>query len=285
MLVPALLLGGCAVAQALQKLAVPGAPQAAPTTTAAATTTAVPAPSITVPAATTTQPPAATTTVSAAAPVASTATTAPAPFPPTESAAAPAAPAPPPAVRSIPHRSVADNAWTPFATAGGITLLHPSNRVERVAFHESNHDGARQMEVLPSAIDPSILESRQRGTGSMTAADIVVQPKIQIRAPVTGTVKRGGSYVLYCDNRDFFVVIEPDDRPGWEVKVLHLTGIEVKAGDRVSAGETIIAPGPRILPFESQVDEISAAGVAWPHVHIEVVDPSIKDRPSPGGGC
>lgn len=47
---------------------------------------------------------------------------------------------------------------------------------------------------------------------------------------------------------------------------------------------TVVAPGPTQLPFESQVDEVTA-DPAWPHVHIEVVDPTIKDRPTPGGGC
>jgi hypothetical protein len=153
-----------------------------------------------------------------------------------------------------------------------------------VAFHESNHDGARQLEVLPTAVGPQTLETRERGTGSRTAADVVVDPAGEIRAPVSGTVKRGGSYVLYCDNTDDFVVIEPDAHPGWEVKVLHIDGLRVGVGNRVVAGQTVLAPRPRKLPFESQVDEVSVVA-PWPHVHIEVVDPSIPDRPTPGGGC
>ncbi len=57
------------------------------------------------------------------------------------------------------------------------------------------------------------------------------------------------------------------------------------AGQRVTAGQTPIAAGPTQLPFVSQVDELRTADPAWPHVHVEVVDPSIPDRPSPGGGC
>lgn len=173
----------------------------------------------------------------------------------------------------------------PFATVEGVTLYHPSSRVELIGFHESNHDGARQMHVVPTTVSPKILESRERGTGSQTAADIVADPGHAIVAPVTGTVKRGGSYVLYCDHRDYFVVIEPEARPGWEVKVLHMTGLEVRRGQRVVAGRTLLAPGPRQLPFKSQVDDSRTADPAWPHVHVEVVDPSIPDRPSPGGGC
>lgn len=192
-----------------------------------------------------------------------------------EPVAATAAPAP---------RSVAEQEWMPFARVGDVVLLHPSSRVERVAFHEANHDGARQLEPLATAASPITLETRDRGTGSRSAADVVAHPDEEIRAPVTGTVKRAGTYILYCEYSDDFVVIEPDARPGWEVKVLHIDGVRVGPGDAVVAGETVLAPRPTRLPFESQVDEVGSSPV-WPHVHIEVVDPSIPDRPSPGGGC
>ena len=196
--------------------------------------------------------------------------------PTTTAAAVPAAaPAPTP-------RTVHEQPWTPFATAGPVVLRHPSSMVERVGFHESNHDGAVQLEALSTAAAPVTLEGRERGTGSRTAADVVVDPGSAIRAPVTGRVLKAGTYVLYCNYSDDFVIIEADDRPGWEVKVLHINGVAVKVGDRVVAGETILAPGPTRLPFPSQVEE-AGARPAWPHVHIEVVDPSVPDRPSKDG--
>ncbi len=182
-------------------------------------------------------------------------------------------------------RTVTEQAWVPFAVVEGLVLTHPSSRVERIGFHESNHDGARQMEALDTAVAPATMETRDRGTGSQTAADIVVDPAFEIRAPVTGTVLRASGYTLYCHYRDEYAVIEPDDHPGWEVKVLHIVGLQVGAGDRVVAGETVIALQPLQLPFGSQVDERRSADPAWPHVHVEVVDPSIPDRPSPGSGC
>ena len=193
------------------------------------------------------------------------------------------APAPPPAPPR--QRSVTEQAWTPFAAVAGITLVHPSSRVERVGFHQSNHEGARDLTTLPTAASPVTLDARDRLTGAQTAADVVVDPAVEIRSPVTGTVKRAGGYVLYCRHRDDFVVIAPDAQPGWEVKILHINGVQVRPGDRVVAGETLIAPAPTQLPFESQVDEVRTADPPWPHVHIEVVDPSIPNRPSPGGGC
>ncbi|HEX2027006.1 MAG TPA: hypothetical protein VHF25_03300 [Nitriliruptorales bacterium] len=215
------------------------------------------------------------TTTSAAAPTLATPTAA------APEAAATALPAPPPPTS---QRTVVEAPWTPFATVGGVVLRHPSSRVERVGFHQSNHDGARQLEVLPTAIHPITLPTRERVTASRTAADVVVDPHVAIRSPVTGTVLRAGTYVLYCEHRDDFAVIEPDDHPGWEVKVLHIDGVQVRRGARVEAGVTVLAAGPTPLPFSSQVDDHTAEP-SWPHVHIEVVDPSIPDRPSPGGGC
>ena len=185
---------------------------------------------------------------------------------------------------TAPLRAVTEQAWTPFATVGGVTLLHPSSRVERVAFHQSAHDGAQQMTVQASAVAPVTLEDRKRDTGPRGAADIVVDPNSEIRSPVTGKVKRAGRYVLYCDHSDDYLVIEPDAHSGWEVKILHIDGVMVRAGNRVVAGQTVVAPGATQLPFESQVDEVRTADPAWPHVHIEVVDPSIPDRPT-GPGC
>ena len=208
-------------------------------------------------------------------------TTSTAPIPTsTTSTAAPTTTAPPP-----PPRSVVEGALgTPFATVAGITLVHPAARIERVGFHQSNHEGARQLDPAASAVGAITLDARDRLTGDRTAADIVVDPTSEVRAPVTGTVKRAGGYTLYCRYSDDFVVIAPDAAPEWEVKLLHISGVAVRAGDRVVAGETLLAPRATPLPFASQVDD-HTADPAWPHVHVEVVDPAIRNVPSPGGGC
>ncbi|MDQ4130021.1 MAG: M23 family metallopeptidase [Actinomycetota bacterium] len=181
-------------------------------------------------------------------------------------------------------RKVHEPRWSAFASVGGVSLVHPASRVERVGFHESSHDGARQMEVHPSASDPITLESRGRGTGSRTASDVVVDPQVEIRVPVSGTVIRSGNYALYCKYADQFAVIDPDGHRGWEVKVLHVEGLRLEPGDRVKAGVTVLAGRARKLPFRSQIDDYTAEP-SWPHVHIEVIDPAIPDRRPPGGGC
>ena len=190
----------------------------------------------------------------------------------------------PPAEAAAGSRVVTESGWSAFATVSGIVLHHPAAQVERIGFHEANHRGARQLEVLPDAIAPITLDSRGRDTGSRSAADIVVDPEGEVRSPVTGTVIRAGTYVLYCDYSDDFVVIDPDARPGWEVKLLHIAGVQVQPGDRVEAGVTTLAPRSTPLPFESQVDKHTAEP-SWPHVHVEVVDPSIPNPPSSGSGC
>ncbi len=179
-------------------------------------------------------------------------------------------------------RMVTETGYQPFATTGTLTLVHPVARVEVIGFHESTHDGSQQMDTTLTVATNNTLDSRGRETGSRTAADIVVDPTSEIRSPITGTVIRSGGYVLYCDISDQFVVIEPDDQPGWEVKMFHINGLRVSNGDHVEAGITVLAGQATQLPFVSQIDGFSAEP-SWPHVHVEVIDPSIPDRP--GGGC
>jgi len=184
---------------------------------------------------------------------------------------------------TVSTRPVTRQAYTPFATAGGIVLRHPADQVERIGFHESTLDGAQQLESLPTSAPALVLEARERDTSARGAADVMVAPDAEIRAPVTGRVLRAGTYVLYCKYSDDYLVIEPDDHPGWQVKMLHIDGVRVRPGARVRAGVTVVAPRATRLPFASQVEEGSYRP-AWPHVHIEIDDPNVRDRPT-GPGC
>ena len=193
---------------------------------------------------------------------------------------------PPPAPVAKPMldgRTAYDTAYVPFATVNGIRLHHPAKVVERIGFHQSNHEGARELSVAETAAAPVLLDSRGRLSGRHSAADVVVAPGVEIRSPVTGVVVRAGTYTLYCDHQDDYVVIAPDALPAWEVKVLHIDGVAVVAGDRVMAGVTMIAPQATVLPFGSQVDRTTAQP-SWPHTHIEIVDPSIENVPNGGSG-
>jgi len=181
--------------------------------------------------------------------------------------------------RPHPPRVVVPQAWVPFATVGPVTLHHPSDHVEAIGFHQSARDGAQEQTALPTAVTWFTMESRDRDTTPHGAADIVVEPGREVRAPVTGTVIRAGTYTLYCEHVDQFAVIEPDSRPGWEVKVLHIEGLALSKGQRVEAGVTRVATHARVLPFPSQVEGYTGTP-PWPHVHVEVVDPTVPDRPT-----
>jgi len=170
-----------------------------------------------------------------------------------------------------------------FATASPVVLHHPVAAGEVVGFHESGHDGSRQQVPHPIWLRALTMSSRERGTASRSAVDLVVPPGLEVRAPVTGTVRSVSAYVLYCRYTDHEIVIEPEARPGWQVHVLHVEGTSVRVGDRVVAGVTPISPRARVLPFTSQVDR-HAGSPRWPHVHVEVLDPSVPDRP-PGRTC
>lgn len=181
-------------------------------------------------------------------------------------------------------RVVVETGYSPFAAVGDVVLYHPASPTERIGFHQSGQDGALQMDAAPTAARPFVMESRERDTNPSGAADVVVEPGAELRAPVTGTVIRGGTYTLYCEYVDEYVVIEPDGYPGWELKMLHFEGLQVAKGQRVEAGVTRVGSSARYLPFDSQVDEFTAEP-SWPHVHVELVDTSIPDRPTPGAGC
>jgi biotin carboxyl carrier protein len=212
---------------------------------------------------------------------------APVPAPPSPSAAAaPPAPSPEPTPETPPpvERSTTTTGFAPYATAGPVVLHAPGDVVEVIGFHQSSHDGAQPLQPLEGApVRAGLLETRGRDTHPQGATDVVVDPAREVRSPVTGRVLRAGGYTLYCDRRDEFLVVEPDARPGWEVKVLHVEGLRVRAGDRVEAGSTVVADRARPLPFRSQVDDATAEP-SWPHVHVEVVDPGVPDRPS-GRSC
>lgn len=205
------------------------------------------------------------------------------PPPPTTAPPLPPSTAAPTTTRPHPARAVYEQAWVPYATTGPVTLHHPSDHVEAIGFHQSGHDGAQPQAAIAGAARWFTMESRDRDTIPHGAADLVVEPDREVRVPVTGTVLRAGTYTLYCDHVDQYAVIEPDARPGWEVKVLHIDGLALSKGQRVEAGVTRLAARARVLPFPSQVEEDTGLP-PWPHVHVEVVDPTVPDRPT-GPGC
>lgn len=159
------------------------------------------------------------------------------------------------------------DAKTPlFASVKGIALHVPSTDVALVGFHQSLGGGAQLQHHKNTRM--TTLPSRGRGTGSRTAADISVAADTPVLSPVTGEVVAVQHYALYGRYADVLIHIVPEDNPAARVDVLHVTGPRVEVGDRVRAGETVIAGRATKLPFASQIDRVAGP---LPHVHIEVV--------------
>ena len=197
--------------------------------------------------------------------------------------AAPTATPEPPAAAEI-GRVVTDTGYRPLGQAQSIPLALPVGRIEIIGFHEAGHPGATAINAAGTGVEMVTMDSRSRGTHERSAADIVVPPGEIVVAPATGTVIAANNYILYCKHDDALVYIEPDGWPGWVVKVFHVEGELPAVGTRVVAGVTKIADSARMLPSESQVDELTAEP-SWPHVHVEVIDTSVPDTRPPGPGC
>lgn len=151
-----------------------------------------------------------------------------------------------------------------LAQVGSTLLRLPSRHPVGGGFHQANSSASLQMEAHPEA-RLMTLPSRGRGTGARTALDLAVEEDTPVLAASTGTVVEARSYALYGSYRDQLVVIRDD--AGRTVRMLHLDGVEVAVGQRVTAGVTRVAARARLLPFASQLDDHVGRR---PHVHLEV---------------
>jgi len=183
-----------------------------------------------------------------------------------------------------------------MAVADGLTLTVPVAHPVLIGYHEASYPDALQMTPLgrlvrnynrtkfdapPDSAGPRYVveASRGRKTSATSAADVVARRGAEVSAPVTGTVVKAHPYKLYGRYRDWYVAIAPDDgRPDLWVVMIHLDGVEVARGDRVSATLSVIGR-PRVFPFESEVDYYVRGRV--PHVHVEVKRVAEKE---PGAG-
>lgn len=182
---------------------------------------------------------------------------------------------------------------TPIARVAAVDLVAPSVDTVVVGFHEAAGGGTETMEslaplavelnaketaVAPDASNEQVaavmeLPTRERGTAASSAVDVAVPAWQDIVAPVTGRVVTASPYTLYGEFADNRVEIEPDGQPGVRVVMLHIGEVEVRPGDRVVAGETVVAGTAKQFPITSQIDRFAEeiSGRAHPHVHMEVI--------------
>lgn len=181
---------------------------------------------------------------------------------------------------------------TPVARGAGVDLLSLSTETVLVGFHEAAGPGTETLESLaplavalndeetPLGVGASEeqvapvmeLPTRDRGRAASSAVDVAVPAWEDIYAPVSGTVVEAAPYTLYGEFADNRIAIEPDGHPGVHVVMVHIGEVEVRPGDRVVAGETVVAGTAKQFPFASQIDRFAeeVSGRAHPHVHVEV---------------
>lgn len=184
-------------------------------------------------------------------------------------------------------------ATLPLAEVGPLVVHVPSVDPVVVGFHEASttaslpmsplgvllgNENSTRFDAPPTPRDPEaqaylVLSSRGRAAGPTTAVDVVLRDDEPVLAPVSGIVSDVRGTWLYGQYADIRLELRPDDAPDTRVVVVHIEEPAVAVGDRVTVGETVLAPGPRRFPFASQIDR-ETEPERWPHVHLEV---------SPGG--
>jgi hypothetical protein len=191
----------------------------------------------------------------------------------------------------------------PLATVGSLVVHVPSVDPVVVGFHEASTTASLPMEPLgallgnentmrfeaPATVgDPDaqaylVLSSRGRAAGPTTAVDVVLRDDEPVLAPVSGVVSDIRGTLLYGQYADVRLELRPDDDPTTRVVVVHIEEPVVAVGDRVTVGETVLAPGPRRFPFASQIDRETEPD-RWPHVHLEVQPWGLRRPGDPADG-
>lgn len=185
----------------------------------------------------------------------------------------------------------------PFATVPelGLTLYlyAPYKKIRGIGYHESSHtraysltpvgkclrnDNAWDVDVaLESQVEVPvyyIMESRGEYAAGTTVADIAMDSGTPVLAPVSGTITKIESKVIYDEYDDLQIEMIPDGLPNVRVAFLHIEKIQIKAGDKITQGKTVMGIPRDWRPyFASELDDYIKPPM--PHVHIQV------NRPQP----
>jgi hypothetical protein len=183
----------------------------------------------------------------------------------------------------------------PFATVPelGLTLYlyAPYKKIRGIGYHESSHtraysltpigqclrdDNAWDVDVpLDSTADlPAyyIMETRGEYAAGTTVADIAMDPETQVLAPVSGTVVKIESKVIYDEYQDMQIEVIPDGLPNVVVAFLHIDQIRVRVGEKMTQGKTVMGIPRDWRPyFASELDDYIKPPM--PHVHVQVNTP------------
>ena len=191
-----------------------------------------------------------------------------------------------------------------FASYGKVKLRLPVavNRLTEIGFHQASYAWALRMKTPLKDADPS-KANKKRGTSRETssqptgenavlvgrvirmwrtrpgkpdtAADVGGKPGTAVLSPVTGTVVKIKSYKLYGKWPDYEMHIVPDGHDNLDIVMIHLTELEVKVGDRVTAGVTKVAHIRKLSDkFTDQLAQYTRDG--GDHVHLQVNNAEYK---------
>lgn len=176
-----------------------------------------------------------------------------------------------------------------FARYQDLQLHLPSEATILVGFHEASQSAALALAPVGHLLDNEnttrfsapadtegpdyvVLSSRGRRPPATSAVDLLLHDDDRVLAPVSGRVTDVRSYYLYGKYPDHRIEIAPDDRPDLRLVLIHVTDVQVVAGQRVEAGASVLAR-PNRFDFGSHIDRYTDPD-RWPHVHMELKDPA-----------
>jgi len=183
----------------------------------------------------------------------------------------------------------------PYATIPelGITMYLPAEykHIRGIGYHESSHtrafsltpvgtvilnDNAWDVDVSLDSAAPLpayyIMETRGEYATATTVADIAMDPGTPVLAPISGTIIKVESKVIYDEYQDAQIEMIPDGHPDVRVAFLHVDQIRIKPGDKVVQGKTALGiPKDWRGSIDAELDDYVKP--AMPHVHIQVNTP------------
>ncbi|MEX0990129.1 MAG: hypothetical protein WD206_07530 [Actinomycetota bacterium] len=185
----------------------------------------------------------------------------------------------------------------PFAAFRDLELVVPSEKEIAICYHEAVYPDAQTMEPIGTCrrngnrtkFDPPpkrpgppyiVMSSRGRGTPATSAVDVVMEGRTRVLAPATGRVARVKRY-RYEGTFDQRIEIAPTDAPDLRVVMLHVDQVQIREGDQLMAGESVLGV-PRVFGFTQQVDYYIPG--RNPHVHLEVKVPEPRSGNGGNGG-
>jgi len=150
------------------------------------------------------------------------------------------------------------------------TSMKDANLAQAAKNKSTGRDNSKQPSGPNAVMTGSVIRMwRNRPGRPDTAADVGALAGTTVLAPVTGTVIKIKSYLLYGKYPDYEVHIHPDDTSGVDLVMIHLTNLTTHVGDHVDAGLTPLAKVRKLSDkFHDQLADYTVGG--GDHVHIQV---------------